>query len=115
MCLKRCSLVLLLACLLAPLSAESSYTEITTSLKADIALLRLQNNKLRESNTELIANNQRLADEQRSSAELINEGRGIIAEFESGLGDSSDTIDRIESGINALERIIDLLLKDEQG
>ncbi len=90
---------------------HGNYSELESRYNA----LEATNNKLRESNTELIANNQRLADEQRSSAELINEGRGIIAEFESGLGDSSDTIDRIESGINALERIIDLLLKDEQG
>ena len=90
--------------------AVAAYTELENRHLA----LEESNRQLREENLRLGENNQRLRELQSRDADTIRRGQEIIGEFKAGIGDSYDTIDRIEAGITALERLIDVLSKEAE-
>ncbi len=85
--------------------ANDAYTE----LENRYLLIEKSNTVLRETNIRLISNNKQLRAEQLESAGLIKSGQDIVREFQRTIGDSYDTLDRIEKGLNTLEQLIGIL------
>jgi hypothetical protein len=89
--------------------AISSYGEPESGYLA----LEDTNRELRAENQRLIENNNRLGEIQRRDSETIRRGQEIITELKEGIGNSTDTIDRIEKGAEAIERLISHLFEED--
>ena len=85
--------------------ANTAYDELEVRYLA----IEKSNTNLQTLNTGLISNNTRLTGELAISNGFVLGARDIIGKLTSGVGETEDTIERIERTVEAIEGIIRLL------
>jgi len=85
---------------------ETRIHNISAEYEKRLETIEAANSELRDLNIRLTENN-------RLAADLTGRGQLIIEEFKRELGNSYDTVGRIEKGLSALEQLISIFDKEE--